>query len=232
VPKVVLVPGFTQTASSWSGVAEIVEESCEVVALDVPVRDTFGETAHAIAMRGRAGVYVGYSMGGRLCLRLALDHPELVRALVLVSASPGVRDEQARAQRRADDAQLADSIARDGVRAFLDRWLAQPMFDTVPPDAPGLRDRYALEGSYLAHCLRVLGVGTMEPMWDRLGELSMPVALVTGTADERYDTIARQMHERINAEVVHVQLQGGHSLPLEQPAVLGGFVAAFAAQHL
>jgi 2-succinyl-6-hydroxy-2,4-cyclohexadiene-1-carboxylate synthase len=231
MPKAVLVPGFTQTASSWRGVVDVVEQSCDVVALDVPARDTFGQTAHALGTRGRPGVYVGYSMGGRLCLRLALDRPELVQALVLVSASPGVRDAAARAQRRADDAELANSIARDGVAAFLDRWLAQPMFATVPRDAPGVRDRYALEGAYLAHCLRVLGVGAMEPMWDRLGELAMPVALVTGTRDERYDTIARQMLERINSDVVHVQLDGGHALPLEQPAVLGGFVAAFAAQH-
>jgi 2-succinyl-6-hydroxy-2,4-cyclohexadiene-1-carboxylate synthase len=197
----------------------------------VPVRDTFGQTANTLGNRGGAGVYVGYSMGGRLCLRLALDRPELVQALVLVSASPGVPDEQARARRRTDDAELADSVLRDGVHAFLDRWLAQPMFATVPPDAPGIRDRYALDGAYLAHCLRVLGAGTMEPMWQRLGELAMPVALVTGTLDDRYGSIAQQMLERINSEVVHVQLEGGHSLPLEQPAVLGGFVAAFAAQH-
>ncbi len=225
------MPGFTQTANSWARVIEVVEQSCDVAALDVPVRDTFGATALALGTRGRTGVYVGYSMGGRLCLRLALDRPDIVRALVIVSASPGIRDEQARAQRRADDAALADSIARDGVRAFLDRWIAQPMFATVPRDAPGVRDRYRLDGSYLAHCLRVLGVGTMEPMWDRLDELTMPIALVTGTLDERYDTIARQMLERIKGDVAHVQLEGGHSLPLEQPAVLGGFVAAFAAQH-
>jgi 2-succinyl-6-hydroxy-2,4-cyclohexadiene-1-carboxylate synthase len=231
MPTVVLVPGFTQTASSWQGVSEIVEQSCKVVALEVPTRDSFGDTARAIGARGGDGVYVGYSMGGRLCLRLALDHPEIVHALVLVSASPGIRDDAAREQRRADDDALAVSVTRDGVRAFVDNWLAQPLFATVPDGAPGVGDRYALDGAYIAHCLRVLGVGSMKPMWDRLAELTMPVALVTGTLDERYDTIARQMLERMNTDVVHVRLDGGHALPLEQPAVLGGFVAAFAAQH-
>src|ERR1044071_3487084 len=111
-------------------------------------------------------------MGGRLCLRLALDYPDLVQALVLVSMSPGIVDEEARATRVAADEELARSVERDGVDAFLERWIAQPLFATVPPDAPGLADRRSLAPAYLAHCLRVLGTGTMEPMWSRLGELT------------------------------------------------------------
>jgi 2-succinyl-6-hydroxy-2,4-cyclohexadiene-1-carboxylate synthase len=231
MPRVVLVPGFTQAASSWRGAAEVVEQSCETVALDIPVRDTFAATAHAIGLRGRRAVYAGYSMGGRLCLRLALDQPQLVRALVLVSTSPGIVDDAARASRRETDEDLARAVERDGVDAFVDRWLAQPMFATVPPDAPGLADRRALEPEFLAHCLRVLGPGAMDPMWTRLGELTMPVALVTGRLDAKYDAIALQMLERMTGEVQHVRLDGGHALPSEQPAVLGGFIAAFADRH-
>jgi 2-succinyl-6-hydroxy-2,4-cyclohexadiene-1-carboxylate synthase len=227
----VLVPGFTQTAASWGKVAEIVEASHEVVALDVPFRETFASTANAIGVRGRRAIYVGYSMGGRLCLRLALDRPDLVRGLVLVSASPGLVDAHARVQRAASDEELARSVERDGIESFLEQWLSQPMFATVAPDAPGLAERNELGAAFVAHSLRVLGVATMEPMWDELAVLRVPVALVTGTADEKYEHIALLMLERMRGDAVHVRLEGGHSLPLEQPAVLGGFIAAFAAQH-
>ncbi len=227
----VLVPGFTQTAASWRGVNRILEESCEVAALDVPAKETFAATAAALGRQGKRAVYVGYSMGGRLALRLALDQPELVPALVLVSSTAGITDEAARRERIASDEALAESVMRDGVDAFLDRWLAQPLFATVPPDAPGLRERRALSQRYLAHCLRVLGAGAMEPMWDRLPELAVPVALVTGKTDAKYEKIALTMLERMRGEVVHVRLDGGHALPLEQPAVLGGFIASFAARH-
>lgn len=227
----VLVPGFTQTAASWRGVNRILEESCEVAALDVPAKETFAATAAALGRQGKRAVYVGYSMGGRLALRLALDQPELVPALVLVSSTAGITDEAARRERIASDEALAESVMRDGVDAFLDRWLAQPLFATVPPDAPGLRERRALSQRYLAHCLRVLGAGAMEPMWDRLPELAVPVALVTGKTDAKYEKIALTTLERMRGEVVHVRLDGGHALPLEQPAVLGGFIASFAARH-
>jgi 2-succinyl-6-hydroxy-2,4-cyclohexadiene-1-carboxylate synthase len=229
--RVVLVPGFTQTAASWRGVRQVLDESCEVIAVDVPERETFAATAGSIGEQGLRAVYVGYSMGGRLALRLALDRPELVRALVLVSSTAGIADEQARTERIITDEALAESVERDGVDAFLERWLAQPLFAGVPPDAPGLRERRGLSAHYLAHCMRILGAGAMEPMWDRLGELRMPIALVTGRGDAKYDKLALTMLERLRGDVVHIRLDGGHALPLEQPAVLGGFIASFVARH-
>jgi 2-succinyl-6-hydroxy-2,4-cyclohexadiene-1-carboxylate synthase len=230
-PRVVLVPGFTQTVASWRGVRRILEESCEVIALDVPQRDTFDATAISIGAQGKRAIYVGYSMGGRLALRLALERPELVEALVLVSSTAGIADERARHDRVVSDEVLAVSVERDGVDAFLEQWLAQPLFATVPPDAPGLKERAGLTPQFVAHCLRVLGAGAMEPMWDRLGELTMPIALVTGKSDAKYEKIALDMLERLRSDVVHQRLEGGHALPLEQPAVLGGYLAAFAARH-
>ena len=230
-PRVVLVPGFTQTGSSWRGAAEVVRTSCDVRSLDVPPPASFAATARAIGTTGGAAIYVGYSMGGRLCLRLALDRPELVRGLVLVSTSPGIADPKERAARVEADELLADSVERDGVSAFLDSWLAQQMFASVPPEAPGLADRRRLTPGFLAACLRRLGAGAMEPMWSEVSQLAMPVLLVTGTRDEKYTAIARRMLERMHPQVGLVQLEGGHALPLEQPEVLGGLITAFASQH-
>jgi 2-succinyl-6-hydroxy-2,4-cyclohexadiene-1-carboxylate synthase len=229
--RVVLVPGFTQTIASWRGVRRILDESCEVVALDVPERETFDATAISIGTQGKRAIYVGYSMGGRIVLRLALERPELVQALVLVSSTAGIEDETTRHERVVADELLAVSVERDGVDRFLEKWLAQPLFATVPADAPGVRERHALSEHFIAHCLRVLGAGAMEPMWDRLGELQMPIALVTGKSDAKYEKIALAMLGRLRGDVVHQRLDGGHALPLEQPAVLGGYIASFAARH-
>lgn len=199
--------------------------------LDVPPPTTFAATAHAIGETGGKGIYVGYSMGGRLCLRLALDRPDLVRALVLVSASPGIADPSQRAERAEADEMLADSVERDGVNTFLESWLAQPMFASVPPDAPGVADRRRLTPQFLAACLRKLGAGAMEPMWNDIAQLQMPALLVAGTHDTKYTAIARRMLERMHRDVSFVQLDGGHALLLELPSVLGGLITAFATEH-
>jgi 2-succinyl-6-hydroxy-2,4-cyclohexadiene-1-carboxylate synthase len=208
-----------------------VRASCDVRALDVPPPATFATTARAIGTTGGHAIYVGYSMGGRLCLRLALDRPDMVQALMLVSTSPGIADPTERAARVEADELLAESVERDGVHAFLAAWLAQPMFASVPADAAGLTDRRTLTPEFLAACLRRLGAGAMDPMWHEVSRLAMPAMLVTGARDDRYTAIARRMLERMHAGVGLVQLDGGHALPLEQPAVLGGLIAAFAAEH-
>jgi 2-succinyl-6-hydroxy-2,4-cyclohexadiene-1-carboxylate synthase len=227
--RIVLVPGFTQTPGSWDGVRAHLRGH-EVRPVAVPSPTTFAGTAAEIGVAGGEGLYVGYSMGGRLCLRLALDDPARVRGLVLVSASPGIADPTERAQRRATDAKLAVELERDGVDAFLARWLAQPMFATVPADAPGRAERRTLGASHLAACLRILGTGAMEPLWDRLGELAPPVLLVTGTMDAKFDAVAREMLGRLPPPARHLRLPGGHAVPLEQPAALAETIHAFAAE--
>jgi 2-succinyl-6-hydroxy-2,4-cyclohexadiene-1-carboxylate synthase len=229
--NVVLVPGFTQTASSWSAVARVIEPTCTVKTVDVPDERDFAATAHAIGDAGGAGLYAGYSMGARLGLRLALDRPDLVRSLVLVSGTPGIEDGAERAKRVESDERWAARAEGATVDEFLEQWLAQPMFATVPADAPGLADRRSLTPAFLAACLRRLGTGAMEPMWDRLAELTMPVLVVTGTRDEKFTAIARRMLERLPPGAEHREIDAGHALPLERPDELGALIADFARAH-
>jgi 2-succinyl-6-hydroxy-2,4-cyclohexadiene-1-carboxylate synthase len=225
----VLVHGFTQTARSWDRVAERLAERHEVVTVDVPGHGDSGavraDVATAAAMLGAAGgsaTYVGYSMGGRLCLHLAVVRPDLVRRLALVSATAGIEDPAERTARQQADEELAASIEREGVDAFLDRWLALPLFATVPRDAAGADDRRRNTAAGLASSLRLAGTGVQESLWGRLGELSMPVLVVAGQLDEKYVAIARRMAARVFGSTLLVFEGAGHAVHLEQPDRFSG----------
>lgn len=216
-----LVPGFTQTAASWDLVrAQLPAELDDVVAVEVPTGLDFGATAYAIGDAGGRAIYVGYSMGGRLCLRLALEQPEHVLALVLISASPGIADRAERDARQRADERLATEIERDGVDAFLERWLAQPLFASLPADAAGLDMRRAgATVPTLTHALRALGQGAQEPLWDRIAELKMPFVPVAGRLDDKYVAIATRMAEMTRTDPV-VIAGAGHAVHLEQPVAV------------
>jgi 2-succinyl-6-hydroxy-2,4-cyclohexadiene-1-carboxylate synthase len=238
--RVVLVHGFTQTLTSWGPVAERLAGQYEVVRVDLPghgasgeVRVGFEEAAGLVGEAGGVGVYVGYSLGGRLCLRLALERPALVRGLVLIGASPGIADPGQREVRRDADEALARRIERDGIEVFLDAWLAGPLFSSLPLEAAGREERLANTAEGLASALRRLGTGVQESLWDRLGELRPPALLVAGERDPKFAGIAREMAAAVGpAARVAVVAGAGHAVHLERPAETAALVEGFVAAGL
>lgn len=217
--RVRLVHGFTQTIRSWEPLEARLPRDWDVQPLAVPDGLDFVATAAALGVRGGEGTWIGYSMGGRLCLRLALDRPELVARLVLVSSSPGIESAGGREARQALDERRVNDLERDGVEKFLDNWLSQRMFETLPRDAAMIDDRRRNTVRALAHQLRALGPASHAPMWDRLGSLEMPVLVVCGQWDRTYREIAERACAAIgsNATVATIE-KAGHALHLERPA--------------
>ncbi len=235
--RFVLVHGFTQTARSWDAVVDALGQTGEIARVELPghgaARDHrlgFEETAAYLGETGGPATYVGYSMGGRLCLRLALDRPDLVEQLVLVGASPGIADPEDRDARRRADAMLASDLDAGDTGEFLTRWLAQPMFERTTPRPEELAARRANSREGLAYALRRLGTGAQEPLWDRLAELAMPVLLVAGEHDAKFRAIAARMAQAIGAGARIAVVPGaGHAVPIDRPELLADLVADHAA---
>ena len=235
--RVVLVHGFTQTLASMQPLAARLRDRYQVVRVDLPGHggspapsSSFEEAAAALGETGGRAAYLGYSLGGRLCLRLALDRPDLVRALILVGASPGLDDPAERAARRAADAERAAEIERTGVERFLDRWLAQPLFATLPAERAGRADRLTNSAANLAESLRRHGTGAQQPLWDRLPSLRMPVLLLAGAADAKFSALANRMATTIGPTARVALLPGaGHAAHLESPDETATLVREFLA---
>ncbi len=179
---------------------------------------------------------LGYSQGGRIALVLAAARPDLVERLILISATPGIRDETQRASRAAADADLAASLRADGLSAFLDRWLDHPLVGVgALPPAVRVADRRVREENSaegLAAALTGLGQGSQRWVGDRLSDLSMPMLAVAGARDVRYTRIAREMAAAVPDGRVMVIEESGHNVVLEAPDRLAAVVDSFLAERL
>jgi 2-succinyl-6-hydroxy-2,4-cyclohexadiene-1-carboxylate synthase len=230
--RVVFLHGFTQTARSWHAVAHEFKADHEIVAVDLPghgdspqVRANLTATADLVAEAAGPGTYLGYSMGGRVALHVALAHAGHVQRLVLIGATAGIEDAGERADRHSTDHALADFIETNGVELFLERWLAQPLFARLAPDAADRTDRLRNTAAGLASSLRLAGTGSQEPLWERLHELAMPVLVVAGEHDDKFTELAHRLVSAIGPNATFVSVAGaGHAAHLEKP---DAFVQAY-----
>jgi 2-succinyl-6-hydroxy-2,4-cyclohexadiene-1-carboxylate synthase/o-succinylbenzoate synthase len=171
---------------------------------------------------GRPVDVVGYSMGGRVALTLACRLPERVRSLSLIGASAGLADGADRMSRMADDEALAASIETDGMEAFVDRWMANPLFATQARlGADRLVEfrsqRLRNDGAELARSLRAAGTGRMRPLHDDLASCPTPTVLIVGDEDSKFSAIAGELAARMpNCRVATVS-GAGHAAHLENP---------------
>ena len=233
---VVLLHGFTQTRQSWRRTVAGLRGSYRVLAPDLPGHGLAADrrpasfaacSAYVRALGGDRFTLAGYSMGGRIALAAALALPGLVERLVLVGASPGLADPAERAARRRADTALADRIEAIGIEAFAAEWGAQPLFagQAERVAAAAHADRLRNTPAGLAAALRGLGTGVMEPLWDRLGALAVPVTLVVGEHDEKFRAVAARMAEALPQARALVVAGAGHAVQLEQPDAVAGAIA-------
>ena len=235
-PTVVLAHGFTQTLVSWDPVTLDLATDNQVIAADLPGH---GGSAHvgadltrSAALLGEAAgpaVYVGYSMGGRVALRLALDRPELVRGLILIGATAGIDDPTERAERRAADEVLATRIERDGVERFVTAWLDQPLFAGLDVSPHDLAARLTNTPDGLASSLRHAGTGTMDPpWWDELPDVRAPTLVVAGALDTKFTGLGRRLVDGIGGGLAPARLElvadVGHAAHLQAPRAIAALI--------
>jgi 2-succinyl-6-hydroxy-2,4-cyclohexadiene-1-carboxylate synthase len=237
VESLLLLHGFTQTRQSWRRTVAALGGSYRALVPDLPGHGLAAErrpasfaacAAYVRALADGPCTLAGYSMGGRIALYTALALPGMVERLVLVGASPGIADDAERDERRRADEVLADRIEAIGVEAFAEEWGAQPLLAGQDPRvaAAAHADRLRNTPAGLAAALRGLGTGVMEPLWDRLGELAIPVTLVVGERDAKFRAIAGRMAPAIAGARVDVVAGAGHAVQLEKPEALAAAIRA------
>ena len=220
--------GFTQTRRSMHGLVNEMSSLSTLfsaMAVDAPLHGDSQHIATDVAGSADAlvntcgpAIYLGYSMGARICLHAALQHPAEVQALVLISGTAGIIDATQRQHRQVADNELANHVEQVGTQQFIAEWLAKPMFALLPDDPQDIAQRCTNTAISLATSLRMCGTGTQESLWDALPTLSMPVLLIAGAHDEAFCQHARRMQELIGPNAtLHIVQDAGHSVHLEQP---------------
>lgn len=233
---IVLLHGFTGSVASWHSLLEKLSENYQVIVIDIlgqgksdkPMNVTAyqmesiaSDIAELIQISPTQINLLGYSMGGRLALYIALKYPELIKSLILESSSPGLASEIERDERRKNDNELADKIEQNGMEWFVDYWEKLPLWKSQLKLSFGVlqaqRDqRLQNDPLGLANSLRGMGTGVQPNLWGELENLKMPVQLIVGEEDTKFVAINQQMHQQLADSQLAIIPDAGHTVHLEQ----------------
>lgn len=235
---IVFLHGFTASARNWALTVPSLRDRFRCVSIDHPGHGQSEKPAGtafyalpnmavaayaAIRAIGIEQCYlVGHSMGGMISQHVILDHPDLVRGLVLVDTAAAALtgfeswSEKLRQTARADGIEAVfDLRSKNDPRAadpvFLRLWREQFLMTSV--------DAY-IGGS--------LAMRDREPLLDRLASLSVPALIVCGENDESFLQPSRDLQAAIDGSELTIIAGAGHSPATEKPAdfnrALSGFL--------
>lgn len=169
--------------------------------------------------------FMGFSLGGLILQRFALDHPGRVRRLGLISAIAGrTPEERAAALRR------ADTLAHGGSGAHLTqavgRWFTEAFQQRYPEIIEGRKTRIAANHipSYAA-AYRVLAEYDLA---DELHKIEHRTLVVTGEFDQGSNPrMSQLMADRIPNSELHILPGLRHALAVEAPQQLAQLIRSF-----
>lgn len=238
-PPILIAHGLFGSARNWGAIARRLSERRRVLTVDMrnhgaspwSARHGYGDLAadlaEVIAAAGGQADVLGHSMGGKAAMRLALEHPETVRHLVVADIAPvAYGHSQAHlihamrgldlagiASRAEADSGLAPAVPEPGVRAFLlqsldlksepPRWRLN--LDALEAEMPRIVGWEAVEGRFAGPALFLSG---------QLSDYVKP---------EHRDTIRAQFPAARFAKIPGA----GHWLHAEKPREFEAAVAAF-----
>jgi 2-succinyl-6-hydroxy-2,4-cyclohexadiene-1-carboxylate synthase len=243
-PAVLFLHGFMGSRRDWAPVAAALAPALRCLLVDLPGHGEtadpadealwtpdgcVGALAQILAGAGGGNV-VGYSLGGRLALQLAIEHPRTVARGVIISGSPGVAGECGRAQRRNSDEGLARRLEREGLDAFLEDWYGMPLFAALRehPRYPDVIERRRRnDPRLLARSLRSMGTGVQRSLWADLPGTRTPLLFLAGERDAKFTDLAFDAVARCPQGEAVVVRGRGHSLVEEDPEAVTREIAGF-----
>ncbi len=164
-------------------------------------------------------VLAGTSYGASLALEVALAAPERVQGLWLMGCDPGAPDHE-------QSLGIAGMIEgqTEAATAHLATLVVRPEHTEAAETFKAMAGRVGGK----AGSAEMRALATREAVWDRLGELTMPVLVLWGAEDALVPVaVGRKLADTLPHAHFHALAECGHLPTLEKPAEVAELVGAW-----
>lgn len=166
---------------------------------------------------------LGYSMGGRIALHYALNHPDKIISLILESTNNGISNDNDRIERVSRDEKLSEQIMQN-YPDFLLKWNRLPIFKSPPKAQKTQIESFKKiqlnqDPIQMALSMREFSPGKIPYVYDELTLISCPVLAITGKNDQKYSELWKSLIYKFqNGDHINIE-NSGHRVHLDQPVI-------------
>lgn len=231
--------GFTGSVNDWNEIIPSLRQNFHIIAIDLighgksdspedlsyyPAESVIEQIHQTILyFTNNPVIIVGYSMGGRAALCFASKYPQMLKGLILESASAGIIEENIRRERTENDEKLAEFIEAHPLEEFVDYWINISLFNSqknISEEKLEKIKKLKLKNSKtgLANSLRGFSTGKMPSLFNDIRKVIAKTLLVSGEHDLKYTGINAELVKIFPAANHIIIKNAGHNVHLEQPS--------------
>jgi 2-succinyl-6-hydroxy-2,4-cyclohexadiene-1-carboxylate synthase len=236
-PYLVMLHGFMGDSRSFNHLLESLSQFCNPITIDLlghgstnaplnPGRYNFLEQITDLQtlfteLNLPPFFMHGYSMGGRMAIQFAVNKPDFLAGLILESTTFGIDNEEDIKNRLAEDKRRAESIEQN-YRLFVEEWNKAPLFKNISENSSernqSLKKIQKNQKPHgLANSLRGFGTASMPSVKDQLYKIKCPVLLLSGSEDEKFSRISKEMSGHISHSTHYIISNSNHRVHIDNP---------------
>ena len=229
-PAVMFTHGYQASRRMWDAQRQALDDRYRVITWDLRghgesgIDDDPARYSHDLLLRDMLAllerldvdraVLVGHSLGGFASLRFYLDHPEMVRALVLFGSGPGYRDPDARAKWNEMAERFAGGMEKRGLE----------LLKRAGPEVSSAVHRSA---QALAHASRGMLAQQDSRVMDVITEISVPTLVIVGSEDKQFLGSSEYMAKKIPGARLEIIEGGAHAANMEKSEAFNAALLEF-----
>jgi 2-succinyl-6-hydroxy-2,4-cyclohexadiene-1-carboxylate synthase len=169
-----------------------------------------------INLKNTGNILIGYSLGGRLALHSILENQNW-DAAIIISANPGLTDDQQKDERKIVDSNWSKRILCDSWKTLMSDWNAQTTFQNFNPHTSILRNEKDYDRKSLAQMIIKYSISRQENLRPKLTKTKIPILWIAGERDLKYKAIAEEM-KKINPQILDCIIKNAsHRAPWDNP---------------
>jgi 2-succinyl-6-hydroxy-2,4-cyclohexadiene-1-carboxylate synthase len=210
---IVFLHGFLGNLNDFRPYINHFSKSMYCMAFDMPGHGKSGiyDVEELISLIPKGATLVGYSMGGRIGLKLFLEHKDHFKNAIFLSTNFGLETEAEKLLRKEKENNWILELKTKTIDAFIRDWYRSDLFKHTTI----LKERYQQNKEFLIYAIEKFSLAKQPNFWNSLSKIRHNTLFLYGSEDDAYKSYYQRL-KNLNLRAFFIE-NASHAIHIEKP---------------